>query len=514
MQWLYFALGALCVPVQAAAPNFVAAVTLDKLPLYKLDVSEPRTINVDKVKQYSGYLTVRPDTSSFFGGKRDDRLFFWLFESRNDPRTDPVVLWLNGGPGCSSMQAILFENGPSTLSDNNVVTPNPYSWNNNATIIYLDQPLNVGYSVGTDKVRTTQQAAEDVYSFLTLLFKQFPEYADLPFHIAGESYAGRYIPVIAERIMKSNNRPISVESILLGNGLVDVVAQFSSYYPMLCGQGGYKQVLDPQVCAKMQKDLPQCISDMQSCVDYGQRSSCFKSSGSCSSQYQFGKLNPYDIRTPCPQTRTNMCYKGLDNVQDFFDSPSVKTGLGVDQGLSYQVCSTNFNGGFDRWDRYESTKQNVTRLLEKGVRTLVYSGDKDIIVNWLSGQQWTRDLSWSGHTQFVDAIKSPKNWTVAGRPAGQVSQVGALTFLRVYDAGHMVPHDQPAAALDMFNRWIHNQGSFEDLSPPADDDQSGSGWSDWGWQDDPWDDTPITVTVTATRPRYSRPVTTVTVHPY
>lgn len=455
MQWI--AAGILCTLLavsEASDSRFVACVTNDDFPFHKLDISEPHTLDIDRVQQYTGYLTVRPETHSFFGGTKTDRLFFWLFESRNDPKNDPVVLWLNGGPGCSSMQAVLFENGPATLDENMVLQRNPYSWNSNATMIYLDQPLNVGYSVGSDKVRDSSQAAEDVYSFLSLLFKQFPQYKSLPLHLAGESYAGRYIPVMAERIMRDSSRTFSVDSIMLGNGAVDAYSEYASYQPMLCGKGGYHEVIQPETCDKMSKDLPQCTSDLRSCLDYNQDSACRKAQFSCRSQMQFGKLNPYDIRIPCQKTNTGLCYAGLDRVQDFFDSSAVKTALGVDQDLSYKVCSNSFMQGFDHWDEYVPTKHNVTNLLEQGVRTLVYSGDKDIIVNWLGGQMWTRDLAWSGHTQFAASIDSPATWTLPenSQKAGTVAQTGPLTFIRVFDAGHMVPHDQPAAALDMVNR--------------------------------------------------------------
>ena len=84
------------------------------------------------VKQYSGYI----DLST--GAKH---LFYWAFESRNDPATDPVILWMTGGPGCSSAVALFGENGPCKVNADGTATKlNPYSWNRNATLIYVDQP--------------------------------------------------------------------------------------------------------------------------------------------------------------------------------------------------------------------------------------------------------------------------------------------------------------------------------------------------------------------------------------
>ncbi|PQE16068.1 Carboxypeptidase Y A protein [Rutstroemia sp. NJR-2017a WRK4] len=146
---------------------------------------DPSKLGVDTVKQYSGYLDDE---------ENDKHLFYWFFESRNDPKNDPVVLWLNGGPGCSSLTGLFLELGPSSIDKNLKLHSNPYSWNANASVIFLDQPVNVGYSYSGGSVSNTIAAGKDVYALLTLFFKQFPEYATQDFHIAGESYAGHYIP--------------------------------------------------------------------------------------------------------------------------------------------------------------------------------------------------------------------------------------------------------------------------------------------------------------------------------
>ena len=157
-----------------------------KLDSYSLRTKkvDPKSLGVDKVKQYSGYLDDDED---------DKHLFYWFFESRNDPENDPVVLWLNGGPGCSSLTGLFMELGPSSINKKVELVHNPSSWNSNASVIFLDQPVNVGYSYSGSSVSNTVAAGKDVYALLTLFFKQFPEYAKQPFHISGESYAGHYV---------------------------------------------------------------------------------------------------------------------------------------------------------------------------------------------------------------------------------------------------------------------------------------------------------------------------------
>ncbi|KAF0561661.1 Alpha/Beta hydrolase protein [Gigaspora margarita] len=132
-------------------------------PEYHIKLNEPKLCD-KTVQQYSGYFDVN----------NTKHLFFWFFESRNKPQEDPVVLWLTGGPGCSSFVSLFLEIGPCSINEKgDGTTPNSYSWTNYANMIFLDQPSNVGYSYGDD-VSTTTASATDVYVFLQIFFQNFP----------------------------------------------------------------------------------------------------------------------------------------------------------------------------------------------------------------------------------------------------------------------------------------------------------------------------------------------------
>lgn len=135
-----------------------------------------------RVKQYTGWLDVG-----------NQHLFFWYFESKNAPKTDPLVLWLTGGPGGSSMLGLLQELGPCLINEHgNGTVHNPYGWNENANYIFVDQPASVGFSYlddGEPIPSNSFVAAESMHKFLQLFVSQvFPDLADRPFHISGESY--------------------------------------------------------------------------------------------------------------------------------------------------------------------------------------------------------------------------------------------------------------------------------------------------------------------------------------
>lgn len=426
------------------------------VPGYKLNFVDPSSLGLDKVRQEAGYLNT----------PLGDRLFYWFFESRSNPSADPVVLWLNGGPGCSSLEAVLFENGPMNMDSNGQLKNNTWSWNNHANMLFIDNPSGVGYSKGGHTVTDTVTASEDLKSAIKLFFTQNPQFQKNGFHIAGESYAGRYIPVFATAINEWSESPVKVQSVLIGNGLVSPTAEYASYEPMLCGQGGYSAILSPNECRNLQRETPGCVNAMTQCEN-SLGAQCFYAQYSCSSlQSSFSNKNPYDIRdASCAETQTGLCYPGLDAVQNYFNDPTVRKALGVDDGSgssSYQICNNQINAQFYRnRDPFAPTFRNVTALLEAGTGVLVYNGGADIILNWLGGRQWTSDLQWSGQSGFQQAARSPVDWTPAhSQKRGEVTNFGKFTFLRVLDAGHMVPHDQPESAHYMLLSWLKGDHAF------------------------------------------------------
>ncbi|ANB11373.1 carboxypeptidase C PRC1 [Sugiyamaella lignohabitans] len=417
----------------------------EKTPGHSLRIRSPKKLGIDTVKQYSGYLDVEEE---------DKHFFFWFFESRNDPANDSVVLWLNGGPGCSSMTGLLFELGPSGISKELKPVHNPYAWNNNASVIFLDQPVNVGNSYSSKSVKSTVAAGKDVYALLTLFFQQFPEYADgHDFHISGESYAGHYIPAFAKEIALHEDRNFNLTSVLIGNGITNSLIQDESYEWMACGKGGYPPVITPEQCTDLHNKWPRCEALLKICYANPSALACVPSELYCNSlmgPFQETGLNVYDIREQCGDNA--LCYEELDWIDQYMNLPEVKEAIGSEVE---QFVSCDNTVGFQFMADGDGSKpfhQDVAFLLEAGVPVLIYAGDKDYICNWLGNQAWVNALEWTGADKFSVAPMEP--WLVNGEPAGEGKNADHFTFLRVYDAGHMVPYNQPENALNMLNRWI------------------------------------------------------------
>ncbi|KAF8074955.1 Alpha/Beta hydrolase protein [Lyophyllum atratum] len=181
-------------------------------------------VTFDTGRSYAGNLPVqRP-------GHPNDTLFFVGYEKFPGSLTtmapangnQPWGIWLNGGPGSSSMYGMLFENGPIRIQPDYRVTSNPYNWNKLADYFWIDQPVGVGYSTADADgyVADEDQVGADFMGFLTNLVKVFPSLATRPLHLTGESYAGYYIPYIMKAYFGMKNPPVKIAKIAIGDGSI------------------------------------------------------------------------------------------------------------------------------------------------------------------------------------------------------------------------------------------------------------------------------------------------------
>ncbi|SNX82969.1 related to carboxypeptidase [Melanopsichium pennsylvanicum] len=450
-------------------------LTHPSFPNYSLRLNTQQSESFcDKdVVQYSGYLDISDSK----------HLWFIFFESRNNPKHDPVVLWLNGGPGCSSSTGLLFELGPCRVIDEGrAVKNNPHSWNNKANLLFLDQPVDVGYSYSdNDQVNNSPAAAEDVYAFLQLFFTKFPKYSKLPFTASGESYAGTYLPNIASTIYKKNQnlalarysnpelapKHINLETVMIGNGLSSPQYQFPSVPEYACGADNKYALFDPEssTCATLEQQAATCKSLIESCQKYNSRLTCTPAALYCWSRLygpaqETGK-NLYDVRKDCDREKDGpLCYKDMEYIETLLNNPNIKKNLGVPESVTFQSCNMNINQAFLlQGDSMHDSAALLPELIEDGIRVLIYAGEADFMCNYMGNLEWMQQLQTSYLNDFNNG--TAKEWTVNGKKAGQIRQggkgAGNLTYARVYEAGHMVPYDQPEVAAEMLNRWLANK---------------------------------------------------------
>jgi len=163
-----------------------------------------------------------------------------------------------------------------------------------------------------------------------------------------------------------------------------------------------------------------------------------------------GNLNVYNIDLSCnPQP---LCYD-FTNETNYLNNPTVQSNLGVPAGTTWQTCNDQVNEDFGT-DVITSYRYEIPNILAAGIPVVIYNGDLDLICNWVGGQMWTDSMSWPGQSNFTSTPVKP--WTVSGVQAGTAKSASGLTFVRVFQAGHMVPHDQPKNALDLLRRVVNN----------------------------------------------------------
>ncbi|XP_022850618.1 serine carboxypeptidase-like 48 [Olea europaea var. sylvestris] len=381
-------------------------------------------------------------------------MFYFFFQSRNNPSTDPVVVYITGGPGCSTSLALFYENGPFQITDNLSLVWNDFGWDKVSNIIYVDQPTGTGFSYTSDEadIRTDSQgAAVDFYDFMQAFFEAHPQYARNDFYIIGESYAGHYIPAFADRVQRGNNNkegiPINMKGLAIGSGLTEPEIQYKAYADYALSM----KLINQSDYNSLGQLVPQCVQGIKLCGNSsGPSSACTKAFYDCTDIFNrivniTGNTNYFDIRKKC----AGKCYD-FSKLNNFLNQESVRQALGVGD-IQFVTCKRSVYDPMkpDWMKNYEVV---IPALLENGVKLLVYAGEYDLECNWLGNARWVDAMVWSGQKNFVSAPSVP--FKVDGEEAGLTKSSGLLTFLKVYNAGHWIPADQPKASLEMIKRWM------------------------------------------------------------
>lgn len=444
--------------------NFISANYLGNstsMENYQIRVKQP--ISCEKSVQYSGYI------DNLVTG---DHVFFVFMESKYASRKDPIILSLNGQTGCSSILDSWLETGLCLMKSAGIET-NPFSINNVANILYVDQPSDVGFSYSTShkKDSTSKQVSESVYWFLQCFLEQFKQFAENEFHIAGTSYAAHYVPSLATHIIRQNKYaiskgrlPIKLASIIIGNGYISPRAHQLSYADYACDKNRYDKygpLFDAFTCKRMKINRERCEFLWNQCSQgYG---SCTAASIFCKKTlidpFHSTIRNPYDIRKRC--TRNNevdSCYDEIRNIEDYVNRQDIKTIYGVDFAAGdFSNCNPHVKTRFDlHMDSLTDTMDDVVKILSTDVRVLIYSGDLNWYNNWYGQRDWASSLDWNYQVEFNE--RKEENWYsyVSGRKAGTVKKFKNLAFVKVFNAGYYATYDQPENMIDLYSRWIMN----------------------------------------------------------
>ncbi|KAK4286415.1 hypothetical protein QN277_002973 [Acacia crassicarpa] len=387
-----------------------------------------------------------------------ERMFYLFFESRGNKK-DPVVIWLTGGPGCGSELALFYENGPFHITQDMSLVWNDYGWDKVSNILYIDQPIGTGFSHASkesDIPHDEEGVSNDMFDFLQAFFKEHSQFVENDFYITGESYAGHYIPAIASRIHQANKANegihINLKGFAIGNGDTDPYIQYAAYTDFALENG----LINSDDYNRINKGVTPCLQLILDCGNNKGGNACEAAFNYCEKNVfekilaVAGNINYYDIRKKCDKGPG--CYD-FSSMEAFLNKKEVREALGVGD-LEYVSCSEEVYAAMKN-DWMKNQEVAIPALLEDGIRMLVYAGEKDFICNWLGNERWVEAMEWSGQDAF---LASPNmSFLVDGQEAGRFLSHEPLTLLKMHEAGHLVPMDQPNAALEMLTRWIQGK---------------------------------------------------------
>lgn len=413
-------------------------------------------VNVE-FNQYSGYVTVNQQAGR--------ALFYWLVEAptSRSPESRPLVLWLNGGPGCSSVAyGSAEEIGPFRIRpDGKTLYFNPYAWNKLANLLFLESPAGVGFSYSNTSsdlyTAGDQRTAEDAYTFLVNWFERFPQYKYRDFYIAGESYAGHYVPQLSQVVYQKNkgikNPVINFKGFLVGNAVTD---DYNDYV------GTFEYWWTHGLISDSTYQTLRVTCDFESSTHPSVE--CIKAL--MLAELEQGNIDPYSIFTqPCNNTaalRHNLRghYPWMSRAYDpcteryskvYFNHPEVQKALHANvTGIPYpwKTCSDIVG---EYWaDSPLSMLPIYKELIAAGLRIWVYSGDTDAVVP-VTATRYS-----------IDALKLPTiinwyPWYDNGKVGGWSQVYRGLSFVTVTGAGHEVPLHRPRQAFILFRSFLKNK---------------------------------------------------------
>ncbi|KAL3814330.1 hypothetical protein ACJIZ3_015598 [Penstemon smallii] len=441
-------------------------------------------INIVKtLPGYSGFLPFKLETGYISVGENDEvQMFYYFVESERDPDTDPLLLWLTGGPGCSGFSGLVYEIGPLAfdLASFDWSLPslvlNPYSWTKIANIIFIDSPVGTGFSYADTSegyVSSDTKAAKDNYIFLRKWLLNHPRFLKNQLYVAADSYGGKIAPMVAFEIDQGNEQGLEPQMILqgyiIGNSVTDLdkdknekipyahrMALISDQYFELARNSCNGQYTNPDPnnykCLYALQLVKQCTKSIFE--NHILEPNCkFLSPKHDNDIIKLGPIYledfPSDFLLVSKQEEPWCRNHNYRTSYVWMNDETVQEALHIRKGIikHWKRCNRTLSA-------YESDVESVLKyhqlLNDKGYQILAYSGDHDMNVPYMSTLKWIRSLS----RLSIDDEWRP--WTVDGQVAGYTEKYknNEAYIIFATGAGHTAPEYMPKQCFAMVNRWL------------------------------------------------------------
>jgi len=427
-----------------AAPVYVSQY----LPNNYQQGQQAAKTNIDwPYPSYSGYITVNETYNS--------NMFFWYFPPQSGNTSAPTLLWLNGGPGFSSLFGMFSEIGPFFVATEKFpeLVANNYTWNKNYGLVFVDNPVGTGFSYTEDPLgMSTNEIAvgQNLYNAISQFFQLFPNLQANPFYLCGESYAGKYVPSASYKIYQMNQQSGTVKIPLVGLSIGDGIMD-----PQVQTQGIADQAYMFSMFDSTEHQIGIAYeSGIEQNIIRGNFVEAFK----YFDKYLNGDFWSYGTFY-YNVTGLGSYFNFLDPVYppnpfvEYLNLPSTQEAIHVIQPTLYEKYNKTVEEYLiDDWMR--SIAYMLPTLLDN-YKVMIYNGQNDVILGPPPAENLIRQIPWSGQLQYLATKKII--WRVNANdtePAGYVRQTGDFVQAIIRDAGHMVPTDQPAAAFDLITRFV------------------------------------------------------------
>ncbi|CAF0760323.1 unnamed protein product [Adineta steineri] len=409
------------------------------------------------IRMHAGLLPVNP--------QHHGSLFFWHFEKKYPSDKLRTVIWLDGGPGCSSVPAALMEIGPFRFQDENTMIENDGSWHLYTNLLFVDQPVGTGFStIDTDSfIHELDEMADQFLGFLDQYIKIFPELLENDIYLAGVSFAGQYIPYIAKAILEQRST-LKLRGLLIGNGLIDPVTTYKSYLPFAVANN--LVIENSELYDHINIQVRQCEDALSKQVHVFEEE-CYSilwqiSGNGAMNNYhvrnQKGRcFNIYDIRLNDTRSKCGENWPpDLKYVTSYLRRQDVTSSINInDKKVRWELCPDSVFDAF----KAQHSQPSITLLpnLLQQIPIILYSGEYDLICNHWGTEAMIDSMTWNNGTgfDFGNGTFSPKDpWIVDGESAGLIQSARNLTYILFYNAGHRVTYYYPRRSRFMLHEFI------------------------------------------------------------
>ncbi|XP_076468923.1 venom serine carboxypeptidase-like [Babylonia areolata] len=398
-------------------------------------------LSSDDVESYSGYITVNK--------KYNSNMFFWFFPAETLQSQAPVLLWVNGGPGRTSLVGALLENGPLEVNaEGTQLKRRAVSWTKHFSMLYVDNPVDVGYSFTKDEAglaTNMKNVSTDLYSVLVQFFQMFPQFSHQPFYVGGQSYAGKYVPALGCYIHERNTDPqtprqhiINFKGIYVGAAFCDPERMMPVFPDFLYHTG----LISDTHRLKLKEEL---IKAFQGKIDFTYLIQVYVGLGN--------KL-------------------GIDSFDHLLGRQASNEGSleGVNRFMLSTAARVKLHVGFAPTARKPLSSLKVCRTLDGDIplhtnrengflmdhyKVLHYSGNLDVVVNVPMTEAFLDHVQWAGQEEYRQHER--QIWRVNGELAGWFVTIRNFTRVVIRNSGHMAPYDQPERTLDMMKKFVLDQ---------------------------------------------------------